>query len=254
LEVGAALIVEGDYLAVDHRLGGAERLAEAKLGVLRGDLAPGAADEGRVAGVAVGDRAHAVPLDLVPPALVVAGKLSEHRLHRLDALRHRLPARVRGRVHAVDHPVPAAGPKERVAATDALAGEGEDHFVVAELLGLVGPVVPDRHRPGAVLTRRDRALELEVLQRVVLGVDREPVLVWVLRHALRQRPGDGDPLVFEPQVPVQVRRVVLLDDEAPGAGVRRARRLVPARLRGSPRRALRAVLVEGPARHRLKAR
>ena len=53
---------------------------------------------------------------------------------------------------------------------------------------------------------------------MILGVDREPVLVGMLRHAPRQRPGDGDSLVLEPQVPVQVGGIVLLDDEAPGGG------------------------------------
>ena len=48
---------------------------------------------------------------------------------------------------------------------------------------------------------------------MVLGVDREPVLLGRLRDPVRHRPRDGDAVVFEPQVPVQTARVVLLDDE-----------------------------------------
>ena len=70
----------------------------------------------------------------------------------------------------------------------ALAVEGGDHLVVAELLRLERAAVPDRHRARAVLALRDLALELEVLERVVLGVHREPVLVRVVRDAARKRP------------------------------------------------------------------
>ena len=54
--------------------------------------------------------------------------------------------------------------------------------------GLVGAAVPDRHRPRAVLALRDLTLELEVLERVVLGVHREPVLVGVCRDSARAAP------------------------------------------------------------------
>ena len=71
-------------------------------------------------------------------------------------------------------------------------------------------------------------MELQVLERVVLGAHREPVLVGVLRHAARQRPGGERALVLEPEVPVEPAGVVLLDDE-PGA----ARLLARALPRGS---------------------
>ena len=100
--------------------------------------------------------------------------------------------------------------------------EGRDHLVVAELLRLVGAAVPDEHRAGAVLALRDLALELEVLERVVLGVHGEPVLVRVLRHAARKRPRGERAVVLEAQVPVQAAGVVLLDHEAGLAATSRA--------------------------------
>jgi hypothetical protein len=69
-------------------------------------------------------------------------------------------------------------------------------------------------------------------------VDREPVLVGVLGHAPRQRPGDGDSLVLEPQVPVQVAGVVLLDDEAAGGRSGSIAGLVAGGLRCAAGRAL----------------
>ena len=48
---------------------------------------------------------------------------------------------------------------------------------------------------------------------MILGVDREPVLGRVGRDPVRDRPRGQHAVVLEPQVPVQPRRVVLLDDE-----------------------------------------
>ena len=49
---------------------------------------------------------------------------------------------------------------------------------------------------------------------MVLGADREAVVLGVLRHSLWQRPGSKDSVSLEPQVPVEPPRVVLVDHEA----------------------------------------
>ena len=111
-----------------HRARPARRRARA-----RSRTAPGTAAAGRrrrrrgaqMAGVAERDRSLARPVDLEPPAVVVA----RHRVPGeasigASRLGQRL-ARLR-RVHAVDHPVLAAGAKERVAAADPLAVEADD--------------------------------------------------------------------------------------------------------------------------------
>ena len=139
-----------------------------------------------------------------------------------QALRQRL-ARL-GRVHAMDHPVLAPGVKQGVAAAHPLAVEAQHDLASLPLLGRVRAAVPDPHPPAAVLALGDVAGEVEVLERVVLRVDREPVAVGVPRHAARERPRRQHPVVLEPQVPVQARRVVLLDDEAAGFAVRVVRR------------------------------
>ena len=129
-------------------------------------------------------------------------------------LGHRLAIWIRGRIHPVDHPVVAVRLEERVLALHLLTVEDRDDLVLAELLGLEGPAVPDPHLAGAVLALGDVALELEVLERVVLGVDCEAVLLGVLRDAARERERDERSVVLQPQVPVEPAGVVLLDHEA----------------------------------------
>ena len=207
--------VERDDLAVEDRVARAELRPEpAQLRVARRDVVAVAALEPQPPAVDVADRAHAVPLDLVGPLAVVARERARAREHRLQPLRHRLALRILGRIHAVDHPVVAAGPEQDVAAVQALAVEGDHHLLVAELVRLVGPAVPDLHRAGAVLAGRDVARELDVLERVVLGVDGQVVLGRIGRDALRDRPGDEDAVALQAEIPVQPPRVVLVDHEA----------------------------------------
>ena len=74
-------------------------------------------------------------------------------------------------------------------------------------------MVVDGHRPGAVLALGDLAVEVEVLERVVLRAHREPVVLGVVGDAVGDRPGQEHAVVLEPQIPVQRARVMLLDDE-----------------------------------------
>ena len=78
---------------------------------------------------------------------------------------------------------------------------------------LVRALVPDLDRAGAVLALRDLALELRVLDRVVLDVDGEVLLAGLERHALRHRPGRERAVALEAEVVVEPARVVALDDE-----------------------------------------
>src|SRR5581483_10252546 len=60
---------------------------------------------------------------------------------------------------------------------------------------------------------RDLAVEVEVLDRMVLGVGREAVVPRLLRHALRDGPGGERAVALQAQVPVQAPRAVLVDHE-----------------------------------------
>ena len=100
-------------------------------------------------------------------------------------------------------------------------------------------------RAGAVLARRDLALEGRVVERVILDVDGEPALAGLERHALRHRPARERAVPLEPEVVVEPPRGVALDDEDRAA----AAGLTAERLRRRARIALAPILVEAQPRH-----
>jgi hypothetical protein len=102
--------------------------------------------------------------------------------------------------------------------------------------------IPDPHRARPILAGRNLALELQVLQRMVLGVHGEAVLGRVRRNSVGDRPGCQDTVVLEPEIPVQAGGVVLLDD-VPRRFLR-PHRDAPGRLGGGLKVALGAVATE----------
>src|SRR3954454_3571335 len=254
LEVRAAIVVERDDLAVEERLAGTHGLSQpaGDLGILRRDVAQVAALEADAAGLAVGQGTHAVPFELEGKARFLAWQLAEAGHHRPNSRGHRLAARVPGRIHPVDHPILALGRKESVAALDPLAVQSNLDLLVLPLLDLVGARVPDRHRPRAVLPSRDLAVEVDVLERMVLGANGEAVVLGGRGNAAGKSPRGEDAVAFQAQVPVQAPSVVLLDHEAILPRLLRA--LTALRLRRLGERPLRLVLVELALGHRLQGR
>ena len=114
----------------------------------------------------------------------------------------------------------------------------EAHGEAAVLLlldQLVGAAVPDLDRAGAVLPGRDLALEVRVVERVVLDVHGQVPLARLERHALGHGPAREHTVALEPEVVVQPAGGVALHDEdaasSPGAppngsGVREGSRLL----------------------------
>ena len=92
----------------------------------------------------------------------------------------------------------------------------------------VPAAVPDDDRAGAVVAWRDHALEVGVLDRVVLDVDGQALLFRAHRRPLRHRPALEHPVHLEAQVVVEAPRRVLLDDEQSAARPGGARRTAPA--------------------------
>ena len=215
LEARAPALVEGDDLPVEHRFAGAELRAErAQLGIARADVVQVAALDPQLSRPPVGDRAHAVPLDLKRPPRAVGGQAPRAREHRHELLGHPPPSVFGWGIHTVDHPVLPLRLKQRVLPPYALAVEGDDHLVVAELVAVVGARVPDLHLAGAVAAGGDLTREVDVAERMVLDVDGEVVALRIVRDALGHRPGDEHAVALESQIPVQAARVVLLHDEA----------------------------------------
>src|SRR5439155_8387902 len=108
---------------------------------------------------------------------------------------------------------------ERPDSLEALAVEADGQLAVALLLDeLVGAVIPDLDRSGAVLAGRDLAGEGGVLERVVLDVHGEGAAARLKRHPLGHRPRGEGTVPLEPEVVVEPPGVVALDDEDRAAG------------------------------------
>src|SRR3981189_2114169 len=111
-------------------------------------------------------------------------------------------------LHAYQHPAPV----------QALALE--DEFQVAFLQPLVRialgqPVaaIPELHRAAAILALGNGALEVAVVERMVLDLDRQPLVVRIERGAAGHCPRLEGAVEFESKVVMQARGVVALDDE-----------------------------------------
>src|SRR5262249_53188877 len=105
-------------------------------------------------------------------------------------------------------------------ASELLAGERELEVALGEALRDVVDLrrpraaVPDHDRAAAVLARRDHALEVGVLDRVILDRHREPLDARIERGAFRDGPREQHALPFETEVVVQMAGAMLLDHEA----------------------------------------
>jgi len=130
-----------------------------------------------------------------------------------------LLARFRPRAHEVPSPFQAP----------AVEGEGEMTVLVAGArIAFRRPaaLVPDDHRAAAILALGDNALEGEVFERMILGMDRKALLADGKARPARDGPALQHPVELEPQIVVQAARIVLLHAEAiAGGGLRPALRL-----------------------------
>ena len=81
-------------------------------------------------------------------------------------------------------------------------------------LGLPIAAIPQHDRAAAILTLRNRPFEVAIIQGMIFDLDREPFVMRIERRPFRHRPGLENTIQLKPQIVVQARRVVLLDDEA----------------------------------------
>ena len=108
------------------------------------------------------------------------------------------------------------------------------------LLRLEGAPVPHDHVAGPVLPARDHILEVEVLDRVILGVLRQAPLVGVEGWPLGDRPAGEHPVHLEPQVVMEAGGPMAVHHEASRA----VAHVAGCRLRGAGKVPLAAVRVE----------
>ena len=103
---------------------------------------------------------------------------------------------------------------EGVGALEPLPVQADSEPAVLLLLEqLVGAVVPDLDRAGAVLSRGDLSLERRILERMVLDVDGEVLLSGLEGHAFGNRPARERAVSLQTEVVMEAASVVPLDDE-----------------------------------------
>ena len=98
----------------------------------------------------------------------------------------------------------------------ALEGEIQLALRIAALGVLTVPVaaVPDHDGASAILALRNGAFEVAIVQRMILDLNCEPLVMRIERGSLGDGPGFEDAVQFESQVVVQVRCRMLLNHEA----------------------------------------
>ena len=144
-------------------------------------------------------------------------------------------------------PRPATDTNEMPSAAQLLAFEREVEMALGVTLVGVGlrdpfPTIPDDDLAGAVIPRRDLALERAVFHRVVFDMHREALFAGHEARSARHGPALQNAIEFEPEVVMQPCRRVLLHHE----GKLRRLRLptLPSGLAGAAEIALCTVGVE----------
>ena len=96
-------------------------------------------------------------------------------------------------------------------------------------------LIPDHDLPSPVVAGRNGALEIRVLHRMILHLHRKALVLRIHRRPLGHRPGLQHIVHFQPKVPMQPRRRMLLHHEQPPSSGRRPGPTRPKRLRRSRR-------------------
>ena len=101
----------------------------------------------------------------------------------------------------------------------ALKGEVQLAFFIRALGVVAVPIaaIPNHDRAAAVLALRNSAFEVPVIQRMVFDLYRKPLIVRIERGTLGDRPGLENAVQFEPQIIMQVRCRMLLNQRSGGA-------------------------------------
>ncbi len=87
-----------------------------------------------------------------------------------------------------------------------------------------GAAIPQQHRAAAVFALRNNSLELTVIERVVLDMDRQSLFSRIEARPLGHRPALQDAVELEAEIIMEPARRMLLDDKAePGDGFLRGR-------------------------------
>ena len=86
---------------------------------------------------------------------------------------------------------------------------------LADRLRLPDAAIPQHDGAAAILAFGNGAFEIAIVQRVILDLDRQPLVGGIERWTARHGPGFEDAIELEPEIVVQAGRVMLLDHEPP---------------------------------------
>ena len=208
--------IEGHDLAVEDRVGRAQRLHELlrhRRKPLR-EVVASAREQLRLAAADVRERAVTVPfrLELPVAARQLLGQRREHRPIHARPGRHPVLSL------AEEEPVLLVAGEvcrhERPRSLEPLAVQPHGEAAVPLLLEeLVRAAVPDLDGARPVVPLRDLTLEAPVLEWMVLDMDGEVLLARLERDALRHRPRGENAVPLEAEVVVEPPGVVPLHDE-----------------------------------------
>ena len=92
----------------------------------------------------------------------------------------------------------------------------EQHVVLSRLSQLkdVSALVPDFDSPSPIISLGDRSLEVEIAQRVVGHLHCQSLDARLCRRTLWHSPALQYPIKLQSEIPVESRRVMLLNHEA----------------------------------------
>src|SRR6185295_17523561 len=86
--------------------------------------------------------------------------------------------------------------------------------VLGVALRLPGAAIPEQHRAAAVLSLRDHAFKIAVLERVILGLHGQAFHARIEARPLRHGPAQEHAVELQPKVVVQAASIVLLHHES----------------------------------------
>ena len=84
--------------------------------------------------------------------------------------------------------------------------------------GLPISAVPELNRPAAIFALGDRSLEVPIVERVILDLNREPLVMGIERWPAGHSPRFKDTIELKPKIVMQPRCGMLLDDKPPTIG------------------------------------
>src|SRR5690606_27837562 len=116
------------------------------------------------------------------------------------------------------------GADEQPAAAELFAGEDDGEPAVFDRFGgiafenFIQAAIPQHDGAGTVVALRNVALEIPIVERMVLDADREVFVARLFRKPFRNRPRGEGAFDFEPEIIMEAAGAMFLNDKPPLCG------------------------------------